>query len=240
MNDSSAVPPLVTVNLWGVKKRNIPGALLRVASGPRRVKHYPGLTFAKFLGSASSQTFAPQDTDLRHWVVLTCWDAPHAASTFERSGVMAGWNSIADERLSLSLVPLASRGTWSKQEPFGEPDGANPAGPVAAITRARLRPTKLATFMRAVPPVALQLSKSPGVLLAMGVGESPIGLQGTLSIWESAQALREFAYNGAAHRKAIEQTDQVGWYSEELFARFQVKSAHGSFRGSAIDLADSA
>jgi len=228
-------PALVTVNVWGVRHRNIPRAMLRIASGPRRVKHYPGLTFAKFLGTASSASFLPQDTDLGHWAVLTCWDAPHAAATFERSSVISGWNSIAHERLSLSLVPLASRGTWSKQEPFGEPDGANPKGPVAAITRARLRPSKLATFMRAVPPVALQLSNSPGLVVAMGVGESPIGLQGTLSIWESAQALREFAYEGAAHRSAIEQTEQVGWYSEDLFARFQVKSAHGSFGGTRID-----
>jgi hypothetical protein len=91
--------------------------------------------------------------------------------------------------------------------------------------------------MRAVPPVALQFSDSPGIVVAMGVGESPIGLQGTLSVWESAQALREFAYNGAAHRNAIEQTERLGWYSEELFARFHVRSAHGSFRGTLIDLA---
>jgi len=234
---SRSTPSLVTVNVWGVKRRNIPGALLRVASGPRRVKHYPGLTFAKFLGSASSQTFAPQDTDLRHWAVLTCWDAPHAATTFERSAVVAGWNSIADERLALALVPLASRGTWSKQQPFGEPNAANPDGPVAAITRARLRPRKLATFMKAVPPVAEQLSDSPGVMVAMGIGESPVGLQGTLSVWESAQALRAFAYNGVAHRSAIEQTARVGWYSEELFARFSVRAAHGSYRGTLIEIA---
>lgn len=237
--NSTGVPPLVTVNVWGVQQRNIPRALVKIASGPRRVRNYPGLTFAKFLGTASSQSFLPKDTDPCHWAVITCWDAPHAATTFERSGVVAGWNSIAHERLSLSLVPLTSRGTWSKQEPFGEPNPAKPDGPVAAITRARLRPRKLATFMRAVPPVALQLSDSPAVVLAMGVGESPIGLQGTLSVWESAEALRDFAYNGAAHRTAIEQTETVGWYSEELFARFHVKTAHGSYRGIPIDVAAS-
>ena len=230
------LPALVALDVWGIPTRSIPKALFNVATGPRKVSGYPGLTFAKFLGTASSPTFAPQDTDIRHWVVLTCWDAPHAAATFERSGVAATWRSMADERLSLSLTPLSSHGRWSKQEPFGKPEGSPEPGPVAAITRARLRPRTMATFMRAVPPVAAQLTESPGVMVAMGIGESPVGLQGTLSLWDSTDSLRAFAYNGIAHRSAIEQTSKVGWYTEELFARFYVRAASGSYRGVSIDI----
>jgi hypothetical protein len=82
-------------------------------------------------------------------------------------------------------------------------------------------------FWRAVPPVTESLHSSPGLLNAIGIGEAPIGLQGTFSIWENAATLREFAYKGDAHVKAIAATQTNKWYSEELFARFAVIQEQG-------------
>ena len=59
------------------------------------------------------------------------------------------------------------------------------------------------------------------------IGEAPIGLQGTFSVWQDQQAVRDFAYALPAHRAVIEQTRQTGWYSEELFARFAVTDIAG-------------
>ena len=56
-----------------------------------------------------------------------------------------------------------------------------------------------------------------------------MGLQGTFSRWESATALRDFAYAGSEHKKAIELTKSLGWYSEELFARFAIIDEQGEF-----------
>ncbi|HYT10539.1 MAG TPA: monooxygenase, partial [Mycobacteriales bacterium] len=61
--------------------------------------------------------------------------------------------------------------------------------------------------------------------------ESPVGLQGTFSLWDSAGALREFAYAGPAHRSVVERTPAERWYAEELFARFAVEAADGSVDG---------
>ena len=77
-------------------------------------------------------------------------------------------------------------------------------------------------FWRSVPPVTISLKSAPGLVAAIGIGEAPIGLQGTFSLWESAAAIRDFAYKGAAHQKAIADTSAYKWYSEELFARFAV------------------
>ena len=104
-------------------------------------------------------------------------------------------------------------------------------GPVAAVTRARLSLRKAATFWRAVPPVSADLHAGGGVRLAVGIGEAPVGLQGTLSLWESATALREFAHRRPAHVEAIRRTAEEGWYSEELFARFAVESCTGTLGG---------
>jgi hypothetical protein len=79
--------------------------------------------------------------------------------------------------------------------------------------------------------VAAALREQPGLRLAVGIGEAPVGLQGTFSVWESAAALRGFAYAGAAHAAVIERTVPERWYAEELFARFAVEAAEGTVDG---------
>jgi len=86
------------------------------------------------------------------------------------------------------------------------------------------------SFWRSVPPVTASLKGSPGLIHALGIGEAPIGLQGTFSIWENAAALRNFAYGGQAHQKAIAATAEHQWYSEELFARFAVIHERGELK----------
>jgi hypothetical protein len=81
-----------------------------------------------------------------------------------------------------------------------------------------------------VPPVSADLQAAPGLTFAIGIGEAPIGLQGTFSIWESHAALNEFAYRRAAHRAAIRRTAIEKWYVEEFFARLQVLSIDGQLR----------
>ncbi|WP_447645264.1 hypothetical protein [Nocardioides zeae] len=104
-------------------------------------------------------------------------------------------------------------------------------GLVASITRARLRPTRALSFWRAVPPVVDDLAATPGLRLALGIGEAPIGLQGTFSLWESDAALRAFAHGSAAHRSAVRRTEPERWYAEELFARLAVLDVEGTYEG---------
>ena len=81
-----------------------------------------------------------------------------------------------------------------------------------------------------------RLQLSPGLVTSLGIGEVPVGLQGTFSLWESAAALDDFAYGSVEHRRVIAETDRVRWYAEELFARFAVVEARGSLRGLDIDI----
>ena len=52
-----------------------------------------------------------------------------------------------------------------------------------------------------------------------------------LSVWESADALRAFAHQGAAHREVVARTPREDWYAEELFARFAVVGSRGTLDG---------
>lgn len=237
------VPALVTVHVWTVPTIGVASAVARLAADRYRLRGYPGLTFAKLLGTGSGKTFAPQDADPRHWALLACWDTAHAAATFEHSRVLRNWDTAASERLRITMRPLASMGRWSGQVPFGaaaptaqDAEGPDAEGPIAAITRARIRPSQLPAFWRAVPDVATELSQTDGLIWSKGIGEAPIGLQGTFSIWRDVPALRRFAYESPAHQKAITRTRETGWFSEELFARFHVLSIDGTIDGSPLEV----
>ena len=85
-------------------------------------------------------------------------------------------------------------------------------------------------FWRSVPPVSADLRDRPGLLAAIGIGEAPIGLQGTFSLWESSAAVREFA-RAPAHAAVVARTQPERWYAEELFARFDVLGSTGTLDG---------
>ena len=226
------VPALVTLHLWSVSARSVPAALARMARDRGRVRHTPGLRFAKLLGTGDGRTFTARDADPLRWGLLaTCADAC-ARRRFERdSPVARGWQRLAVERFRIDLRPTASRGTWSRRPPFGAPEPARGSGPVAAITRARLRPSRAAVFWRAVPPVSADLHTHPGLRAAVGIGEAPVGLQGTFSLWEEADALRGFAHRSPAHLDVVRRTAELDWYAEELFARFAVVGVEGTLDG---------
>ncbi len=58
--------------------------------------------------------------------------------------------------------------------------------------------------------------------MALGMGEWPVGELATFSVWESAAALRAYAYEDADHLDVIRRTYDEKWYSEELYCRFTV------------------
>jgi heme-degrading monooxygenase HmoA len=224
-------PELVTVHVFGIPRRHIPTALVRMARDGRALRSVPGLSFARLLGTNDGTTFTARSNDYRHWALVSSWQSADAARAFELSTVARRWGRICDERLHVRLRPLASRGRWSGREPFGAPIPHPMSGPVASITRARIAPRRAVQFWRAVPPVASDLARTDGVRLAIGIGEAPVGFQGTFSIWESAQAVTDFAHRRAAHQLAVQRTEEEHWYAEELFARFEVLDIEGTYAG---------
>jgi len=202
-----------------------------MARDRRAVRRTPGVRFAKLLGTGDGRTFTARDADPLRWGLLATWTSSGAARDFERcSPVAAGWRGLAEETWRVDLRPTSSRGTWSGREPFGDPTPTRTAGAVAAITRARLRLRSAPGFWRAVPPVSADLRERPGLRAAVGIGEAPVGLQGTFSLWSSEAAVRDFARD-PAHAAVVARTAPERWYAEELFARFAVLDAEGTLDG---------
>jgi hypothetical protein len=222
------VSDLVTMHVWRIAPQRVPSAFAAAARDPRRVRALASARFAKLLGTSSG--FGLRGADLTRWVLLVSWTSADAASTFADSAVVQRWRARSRESWSAELLPLASRGRWSRRSPF-EGAASNWDGPVAALTHARLAPRHAVTFWRSVAPVAADLQHRSGLRAAFGIAEVPLGVQGTFSLWRDAAALDEFAYRGESHREVIRQTALHRWYTEELFARFGVLSSAGRLGG---------
>ena len=218
---------LTVVYFFSVERKSIPFALISMAIDRLRTRMFTGISFSKLLGTGTGRTFTPSDADLTRWGMVVVIDKDRL-DAFDQSSIVTNWRKRSTSEFRALLSPLSSHGLWAKKNPFDfVAPLSNSDAQIAAITRARIKWNKNFIFWKSVPPVVLDLHSNPGLIAAIGIGEAPIGLQGTFSLWQSASALRDFAYKGKAHQVAIAQTESIGWYSEELFARFEVLELRG-------------
>ena len=222
-------PVVVALHVWGTT--NVPKSLLRMGRDRGPIRSLAGCSFAKLLGTGSGHTFTMRDADLHHWALLTCWTDDDGPARFAASPPRAAWSAIASEEARFLLRPLSSRGRWSSRTPFGDPAPVPWDGAVASLTRARIKPHQWLRFWRSVPAVAYDANHGDGLLLGLGIGEAPLGLQGTFTVWRDRKVLGDFAYHRSPHARAVQQTAELGWYSEELFARFALLETTGHYCG---------
>jgi hypothetical protein len=215
---------MIVAYFWSIKSKAIPFALLAMALDRFALHRSTNVGFYKSLGTGKGETFTPADANSLRWGLVA---QVNDMEEFDQSLVVKRWRKNSVDEFRAVLEPISSHGKWAGKEPFVA-TAKDWNGQVAAITRARIKWHQNFRFWSSVPPVTMSLKSAPGLISAIGIGEAPIGLQGTFSLWESAAAIREFAYKGAAHQKAIADTATYNWYSEELFARFAVKDVRGS------------
>lgn len=197
------------------------------------LKRTDGLDFFKLMGTGRGETMT-LSADLKRWSLFAVWrDAAALDAFLVGSEVVYRWDALAAEAYHVRLAPLKAHGAWSGRRPFGDgPWEADAGGPVAVLTRAAIRPTRLRAFYGAISGPAIDLHEQPGRLASVGVGEWPFARQATFSMWRSFQDVRAYAYGRPAHRDVIRRTREEDWYSEELFARFRPFGAQGTWGGS--------
>jgi len=223
---------MVIAYFWRIKPSRIPFALVSMALNRLFLFWDKNVGFHKSLGVGKGETFTPRDADPLSWGLIAVVDDIEA---FDCSPVISLWRKNSVNEFRAVLSPISSHGKWARKDPFSselnDVDARESikawSGQVAAITRARIKWHQNFRFWRSVPPVTISLKSAEGLVSAIGIGEAPIGLQGTFSLWQSAAAVRDFAYRGQAHQKANPDTARYNWYSEELFARFAVLEQRG-------------
>ena len=215
---------MIVAYFWRIKPTSIPFAFIAMALDRFVLRRSKNVGFFKSLGTGKGETFTPADANTLRWGLIA---QIHDIDAFDQSFVIKQWRKNCVDEFRAVIEPISSHGKWAGNEPF-KATVKEWDGQVIAITRARIKWVQNLRFWRAVPPVTVSLKAAPGLIAAIGIGEAPIGLQGTFSIWESPAALREFAYREPAHIAAIDATAKYKWYSEELFARFAVREIRGS------------
>lgn len=224
--------PELTVRIDLIRVKRVWPAFIRIALDRFSLRSAsPELQFFRLLGTGTGQTFTSKDADLKRWVVLTVWQNEMSARKFSKHLVLKRWQRNIAEQATFFLAPLSSKGKWANRMPFDQPKPKRWNGPVLSITRARIKTRMWRRFQAEVPPVSKSLHLSSGLLTTFGIGEAPIGLQGTVSIWLDNQSLTQFAQREQAHREVITLTHKLDWYSEELFARFAIIDSAGQLDG---------
>jgi spheroidene monooxygenase len=205
--------------LWGWSRIVLRGWPLRAVGG---------LHFARALGSGEGGGFGLKPS-LSRQGLFAVFDGEAAADAFLAGRIVGAYRAHAAELCVVKLRATSCRGSWGGQS-IGVGAEAQPAAPVAALTRASIRPHKALRFWRRSPPAEAALERAEGCLLAMGLGEAPLLRQATFSVWTNQAAMDAYARSGA-HLEAIRASMQGGYFSESMFVRFVPLQLSGRWKG---------
>lgn len=195
----------------------------------RPMARIPGIGFWKLCGSGTGEGFTPLPNTSVYAILATWPDAETARGAVQNADVYQRYRARSSEDWTVFMTTDTARGAWSGQTPF-TPSHLDQRGPLAALTRATIRPGILGKFWRRVPNISTVIGKDPNVVFKIGIGEIPWLHQVTFSIWPNPQAMANFARTGP-HAEAIKAVRRDGWFNEELYARFTLISDIGTWGG---------
>lgn len=222
---------IVSLTIVRYPKKFIPLAFISMAILRLPLLFQKGLTFNKLLGCGRNGTFDIQP-DWYQWGFIGVWDTENDHENFKTSIVWRFWKRFTAEQWTLLCHPYESHGLWNGITPFGTPiPDKDYEGPIAVLTRATIRLSKLKDFWKNVPGVASTMASAPGFITSVGIGEAPFIRQATFSIWKSLGDVKQFAYRQREHAEVIKKTRTNKWYSEELFGRFIPYQSSGTLNG---------
>ncbi len=166
------------------------------------LRHVPRIGFRKVCGSGSGQGFTPVPNTAVYAILATWPDLENARRQTRNAAVFRRYRSRAEECWTVFLSPTSAREAWSGQTPF-EPQNGTAEGPVAALTRASLRPSATWRFWQRVPDISRKIGENTQVVLNIGIGEIPLFNQITFSIWPDTAAMAGFARADGPHCRAV-------------------------------------
>jgi heme-degrading monooxygenase HmoA len=226
---------LTTITFFKFKK-NKRWAFAQMGLAPSKLQQKKGLRFFKLMGTGGGNGFSLWP-DFGTYAFLGVWDSQKSADDFLKdNALLQTYYQKSSSIRTLKMLPFKSHGLWSGQNPFTEhkPVTIDSKLPVAVITRATLRPSRLIAFWKSVPSASAAIENAAGVQYFKGIGEWPFVQQATLSLWDSFEAVKKFAYRDQTHAKIIKKTRSQQWYSEDLFARFHVLSDTGFIKPNSL------
>jgi hypothetical protein len=232
-----------TLTIIRYRKRFVFFALLAMAVFRFPLWFSKKIGFFKLMGSGKNGTF-DKTPDWQQWAILSTHKVNYkhvqiknmASSILIKKlygSFICGWVNIFNcETITYILEPIEGHGLWDKQKVFGElPHKTDYEGQIAVLTRATIRLSKVKQFWKNVDGVASQMTGANGFVTSYGIGEIPLIKQATFSVWQSKDAMKDFAYQMKEHQEVIQKTRQEKWYSEDMFTRFKITGCVGTVKG---------
>lgn len=206
----------------------------RFVFGRAAARRVSGVRFWKVLGSGHEGGFGIRPSGSRQGLFCTFDDDADADRFLDESRLVADYRQHSREFFAVKLRAFSSKGSWagaSLPVTAAVPGG----GPVAALTRAAIRPLRAGSFWRKAPPAEQSLAGVEGCRLAAGLGEAPLLRQATFTIWDSVACMDSYARSGA-HLAAIRAAHAGDFFSESMFVRFVPYGSRGEWKGRALGL----
>lgn len=195
-------------------------AFTRMGRSPILQNKINGLTFFKPLGTGSGNGFSIKP-DFSIFGFVAVFKSEELAKEFLETNVVREYTKTTISYSHVLMHTVKSHGEWSKQSPFESSVEYDKSKPLAVITRATIKPKLAYQFWKNVPAVSKSMDKYDELIFSKGIGEFPLLMQATFSLWSSAEAMMNYAYKNPKHAEMVKKTRELNWYSEELFARFQ-------------------
>jgi hypothetical protein len=201
----------------------------RVILGERGLGGIAGLRFARVLGSGRDGGFGLVPSIDRQGVFALFDDESAADDFIDRSALVDHYRAHASELWIARLRASSCRGSWGGMH-MSVTAQADAAAPVAALTRASIRPYRALAFWRHSPPSEAGLARAAGCRLAVGLGEAPVLRQATFSLWDDTASMDAYA-RGGAHLEAIRAAQRGAFFSESMFVRLVPTRIEGCWQG---------
>jgi spheroidene monooxygenase len=202
----------------------------------KKLKKIKQITFFKLFGSGIGEGFTPYP-NTSVYAILSVWNnLGEAENNIEEREIYENYRTHSIENWTVFLSPISSKGYWDKTNPFkpNKNEFKKKDHMLAALTRATIKPKIMLKFWSKVPAISKVIGNDKNVLFKMGLGEIPWFHQVTFSIWPNAKTMADFARKDGPHAKAIKSVREGNWFSEELYARFEVKKAIGKWCGKSV------
>ncbi len=223
---------VASFHLISARPWDAPVVLARLATDRRALRAVDGLQFFRLLGTGRGSGTGPS-IEAHRSALFAVWRDDVALDRFLTAHPLpARWRS-AREHWSVGLRVVRARGAWGgfALTTTTTTPGDEPAGPVAVLTRASIRPGATVAFLRSSRSLRGAARADPGNRAVVGVGEWPIGRLGTFSVWDDAAAARRFAAGQVDHLAAGDAARRDAWFTEELFATFAPDRSQGTWDG---------
>lgn len=190
--------------------------------------------FYRLMGSGAGNGFSIWP-DWSTYALMAQWKDEEEAQRFFQEHLYFSDYLQRGPSVHFYLRPFQTHGAWNGVNPFEEQLENQENGPIAVVTRATIKPHLVPYFWSKVGGASHGIENYEGHIYSKGIGEWPLFMQATISVWQSKEAMKKFAYESEQHRRVMKLTREKQWYSEDMFTEFNVVKIEGDRAAFKID-----